>query len=99
MAYVSTCVFQCSSDNKQQKLDALFEPVTTQESAHQKSQSSPQKQKVGQQSAVEKVMLIVFFDSNGLVYQHYMTPKTTINKEYIGMCLKSYVRTFSKSQL
>ncbi len=59
-----------------------FEPFTRRESAHWKRQSSPKKQKVQEQSALGKVMFITFFNSCGLVYQHYVTPKTTVNKEY-----------------
>ncbi len=29
-----------------------------------------------------KVMLIAFFDSHNFVYQRYVTPKSTVNKEY-----------------
>ncbi len=45
-----------------------FEPLTSQETAHGKSQFAPKKQKVRQQSAVGKMMLVTFFNSRGLVY-------------------------------
>ncbi len=32
--------------------------------------------------SLHNVMLIAFFDSCGLVYQHFVPPKTTVNKDY-----------------
>ncbi len=74
--------FIWESDNVRRKLGVLFWTPPQARKCTLERQSSLKKQKVQQQFAVGKVMLIAFFDSRGLVYQHYVTPKTTVYKEY-----------------
>ncbi len=38
--------------------------------------------KVWQQKSSDKVMLIAFFDSEGMIYPHYCPPGTLVNKDY-----------------
>ncbi len=56
-----------------------FEPLLKHESATWKSPSSPHKKKVRQQQSVFKIMLTVFLDSSGPLYQHILSTNTTIN--------------------
>ncbi len=68
-----------------------FESLFKHESATWKSPSSLCKKRVCQQWSVFKIMLTVFFDSCGPLYQHVLTTNTTINS--VSYC--KVLRTFS----
>ncbi len=50
------------------------------------------------QSAAGNVMLIGFFNNHHLFYQHYVTPKTTLNKEYYRDVLGKLYSHISQKQ-
>ncbi len=57
----------------------LYDPCTKQEMSVWKCSSEPAPKKLCQVKSVLKVMMITFFDSRGMVYQHTVTAGETIN--------------------
>lgn len=41
-------------------------------------------------------MLIAFFDSEGIVYQHFVTDKTTVDSDYYGKVLTDFRKHISR---
>ncbi len=82
MAWASGATrFVWESDNVWLKLGVLF-PIP--QKARKGILEEPILSEVESSATVSvgRVMLIAFFNSCGLVYQHYVTPKTTVNKKY-----------------
>ena len=59
-----------------------YDPGTKQQSSQWKGRTSPRPKKVGQVRSKTKVMLLAFFDSEGIVHQEYAPDGQTINKEF-----------------
>ena len=47
-----------------------------------KNTNSAPPKKIQQTKSAGKVMMIIFFDNKGTIYQHAGPPKTTVNTEY-----------------
>ena len=69
-----------------------YDPLTKQESSHWNTAGAPRKKKVRQQKSAGKVLMFIFFDSRGPVYQHAVPPKTKINAEYYKSVLEKLLR-------
>ncbi len=65
-----------------------YDPLTKWESECWKRKNEPHGKKVQQLKLVGKVMPIMFFDHWSPLYQHFVLPTTTINKEYYLKVLK-----------
>ncbi len=61
--------------------------------------ASPKTKKVHQQKSAGKVMLCVFFDARGVIYQCLVPPKTKINAVYYVQALKSLQKHINKKRL
>ncbi|UYV69022.1 hypothetical protein LAZ67_6002052 [Cordylochernes scorpioides] len=59
----------------------LFVPQTKKQSLKWHTQSSPRRKKVSLDKSKGKVMLVVFFDYQGLVYYEFIKEGVTINKQ------------------
>ena len=72
--------------------DTTHDPCTKQESSVYVRKGAARRQKVRQAKSVGKVVLIAFFDYQGMIYQQIVPrtkPKTTVNADYyIGVLKK-----------
>ena len=59
-----------------------YDPETKQQSSRWKGPSSPRPKKGHQVQSKTKVMLLLFFDSEGIVHHKYAPDGQTINKEF-----------------
>jgi len=59
-----------------------YDPETKQLSPQWKSPTSPRPKKGRQVRSKTKVMLLAFFDSEGIVHHEYAPDEQTINKEF-----------------
>ena len=59
-----------------------YDPETKQQSSQWKSSGSPRPKKARQARSKIKVMLIVFFDADGIVHQEYAPQDQTVTKEF-----------------
>ncbi len=66
-----------------------FNPKSQYESKVWRTSASPKTKRVCQQKLDNKVMLCVFFDTRGVIYQHVLPPKAKINAVYNVQVLKS----------
>ncbi|UYV63241.1 hypothetical protein LAZ67_2003523 [Cordylochernes scorpioides] len=72
------------------KLCFLFNPQTKKQSLEWHTPSSPRKKKVHLDKSKGKVMLVVFFDNQGLGYYEFIKEGITINKQaYKNTCAPS----------
>lgn len=65
-----------------------YDPESKQASSVWKTPSSPTPKKAKVVRSARKVMMISFFDYRGMVYQHEVPPRTTVNGEYYKQVLK-----------
>lgn len=65
-----------------------YDPETKAQSSHWKTPKSPRMKKAKMTRSKTKVMLLVFFDSEGVVHHEYAPQGQTINKEYYVDVLK-----------
>ena len=75
-----------------------WDPKTKIESSTWKHVDSPRATKVRQSKSAGKVMIITFFDCRGLVYQHEVPSKTTVNANYYVEVLKQLRRHILKKR-
>ncbi len=68
------------------------DPATKQESIYWKSPQSPVKKKVHPVKLMNKVMLILFFNVRGAVFQHIVQPYKTVDALYYREVLKTLKR-------
>lgn len=59
----------------------LYDPVPKRQSSEWKSKTSPRKQKFPRDTSKGKVMLEVFFDSQGLIHHEFIPEGRTVTKE------------------
>ncbi|KAJ4427650.1 hypothetical protein ANN_25298 [Periplaneta americana] len=59
----------------------LYDPVPKRQSSEWKSKTSPRKQKFPRGTSKGKVMLEVFFDSQGLIHHEFIPEGSTVTKE------------------
>ena len=72
-----------------------YDPETRAQSSQWKSPSSPRAKEARQSRSNIKVMMIVFFDLDGIVRAEFVPPDTTVSSEYYkGLleCLRNDVR-------
>lgn len=65
-----------------------YDPLTKSATSVWKHTDSPPPKKIRQTKSAGKVMMIIFFDHKGVIYQHAVPPKTTVNGEYYVSVLK-----------
>ncbi len=49
--------------------------------------------------SAEKVMMVIFFDHTGFIYQYVLLEKTTVTKDVYLQILKQFLHTFAKKPL
>jgi hypothetical protein len=60
-----------------------YDPKTKQQSSEWEGETSPQPKKMKFQRSHIKTMLIIFFDSQGVVHKEFVPEGKTINAEFI----------------
>ena len=59
-----------------------YDPETKKQSSQWKHAGSPRPKKARQSKSTQKLMMIPFFDSMGIIYIHWVPTGITLNKEY-----------------
>lgn len=70
----------------------FFEPESKQQSSVWKHPTSPSPVKARVSKSAGKVMMIIFCDSQGIVLQHTVPDKTTVNAEYYSCLLRTQLQ-------
>jgi len=65
-----------------------FDPETKQASSQWKTPNSPKPKKARQVQSNVKIMLISFFDANGIVHKEFFPPGQTVNQQFYLEVLK-----------
>ncbi len=65
-----------------------YDPLTKSESEHWKRKNEPWEKKIRTHKSASEVILIVFSDHKGPLYQHSVVPQMIVNKEYYLEVLK-----------
>ncbi|KAJ4449017.1 hypothetical protein ANN_00411, partial [Periplaneta americana] len=68
----------------------LYDPVPKRQSSEWKSKTSPRKQKFPRDTSKGKVMLEVFFDSQGLIHHEFIPEGRTVTKELYVEILRRF---------
>ena len=63
-----------------------------------KHAGSPRPKKARQSKPTQKLMMIPFFDSMGIIYIHWVPTGITVNKEYYIEVLKEFRKTFCRKR-
>jgi hypothetical protein len=66
----------------------VYDPETKQQSSQWKSPISPRPKKVPEVRSNVKLMLIVFFDTQGIVHKEFIPPGQTVNAKFYCEVLK-----------
>jgi len=69
-----------------------YDPETKHQSSQWKGPTSPQLKKGRQVQSKTKVMLLAFFDSEGIVHHKYASDRQTINKGFYMEVLRRFLR-------
>jgi histone-lysine N-methyltransferase SETMAR len=74
----------------------FYDPKTPKELQMWKNPNSPRPKAVKSARFVNKVVLIAFFDSRGMVYYHYLKKRSTVNGNHF---IKSRRKAISRAQI
>ena len=75
-----------------------YDPETKQQTRQSKSESSPRPKKARKQRSQVKVMLITFFDHNGLLHQEFVPQRQTVNQLFYEEVLTRLVNKIRQKQ-
>ena len=67
-----------------------YDPETKRQSSQWKHADSPRPKKARQNKSTNKLLMIPFFDSTGMIYMHWVPTGQTVNKEYYVEVLKEF---------
>ena len=71
-----------------------YDPETKRQSTQWKHAGSPRPKKVRQSKSTDKLLMIPFFDSTGMIYMHWVLTGLTVNKEYYVEVLREFRKRF-----
>ena len=71
-----------------------YYPETKRQSSQRKHAGSTRPKKAGQSKSTHKLLMIPFFDSNGMIYMHWFPTGQTVNKEYYVEVLREFRKRF-----
>ena len=71
-----------------------YDPETKRQSSQWKHAGSPRPKKARKSKATHKL----FFDSNGMIYMHWVPTRQTVNKEYYVEVLREFRRRFRRKR-
>ena len=75
-----------------------YDPETKRQSSQWKHAGSPRPKKARQSKSTEKLMMILFFDSMGIIYIHWVPTGITVNKEYYTEVLREFRKRFRRKR-
>ena len=78
------------------KLNYCYDPGTKRQSSQWKHAVSPGPKKARQSKATYKLLMILFFDSTGMIYMHWVPTGETVNKEYYVEVLREVRKRFHR---
>ena len=59
---------------------------------------SPRPKKARQSKSIHKLLMILFFDSTGIIYMHWVPTGHTVNKEYYVEVLREFRKRFCRKR-
>ena len=71
-----------------------YDPETKRQSSQWKQAGSPRPKKARQSKSTQKLLMIPFFLSTGMIYMLWVPPGQTVNKEYYVEVLREFRRRF-----
>ena len=71
-----------------------YDPETKRQSSQWKHAGSPRPKKAKQSKSTHKLWIILFFDSTGMIYMHWVPTGQTVNKEYYVEVLRELRERF-----
>ena len=72
--------------------------MTKRQSFQWKHAGSPRPRKARQSKSTHKLLMILFFDSTGMIYMHWVPTGQTVNKEYYVEVLKEFRKRFRRKR-
>ena len=75
-----------------------YDPETKRQSSQWKHAGSPRPKKARQSKSTHKLLMIPFFDSNGMIYMHWVPIGQTVNKEYYVEVLREFRKRFRRKR-
>ena len=75
-----------------------YDPETKRQSFQWKHAGSPRPKKARQSKSTQKLMMIPFFDSMGIIYIHWVPTGITVNKEYYIEVLREFRKRFRRKR-
>ena len=73
---------------------SCYDPETKKQSSQWKHAGSPRPKKAKQIKSTYKLLMIPFFDSNGMIYMHWVPTGQTVNKEYYVEVQREFRKRF-----
>ena len=74
-----------------------YDPETKRESSQWKHAGTPRSKKARQSKSSHK-LLMIFFDSTGMIYMHWVPTGQTVNKEYYVEVLREFRKRFRRKR-
>ena len=71
-----------------------YDPETKRQSSQWKHAGSARPKKARQSKSTDKLLMIPFFDSTGMIYMHWVPTGQTVNKEYYVEVLREFRKRF-----
>ena len=71
-----------------------YDPETKRQSSQWKHAGCPRPKKARQSKSNNKLLMIPFFDSTGMIYMHWVPTGQTVNKEYYVEVLREFRKIF-----
>ena len=73
-----------------------YDPKTKRKSSQWKHAGSPRHKKARQSKSTHKLLIILFFDSTGMIYMHWLPTGQTANKKYYAEFLREFMKRFRR---
>ena len=96
--YAIKFCFKLAKNVMRWKLYLLLWP-RDQQSSQWKHAGSPRPKKARQSKSTNKLLMISFFDSTGMIYMHWVPTGQTVNKEYYVDVLREFKKRFRQKRL
>ena len=92
--YAIKFCFKLGKNAMQWKLDLLLWPRDQETEFPVEAAGSPKLKKAKQSESTHKFLMILFFDSTGMIYMHLVPTGQTVNKEYYVEVLREFRKRF-----
>ena len=75
-----------------------YEPETKRQISQWRHAGSPSPKKARQSKSTHKLLMILFSDSTGMIYMHWVPTEQTVNKEYYVEVLREFRKRFRRKR-